>query len=62
MIWYDLHNKVMMKTNYIWSKETYYLGEKRVEEKKKWKMGEEKKINKEKHYTALLIVIMICKW
>ena len=52
----------MMKTNHIWSKETYYVGKKRVEEKKKWKMGEEKKINKEKHYTALLIVIMICKW
>ena len=65
MIWYDIHDKVMMKTNYIWSK-TYYVEEKERRKKSRKNLGregkKEKKYNKEKQYTAVWIVIMICIW
>ena len=62
MTWYDIHNKVMMKTNYIWSK-NIFCGRKREKKKiEKIKEEKEKKEIKEKQYTAVWIVIMICIW
>ena len=65
MIWYDLHNKVIMKTNYIWSK-NILCGRKRekkkIEKIKEEKEEKKKNNNKEKQYTAVWIVIMICIW